>query len=76
MTSMMKHFDSLSADYNNGRIVYLSLIKPNHGFEKELHDTAERLNERADISKVGVDYFHFDFHGICKGNSEKMMEYL
>ena len=51
---MMKHFDSLSAEYNNGKIVYLSLIKPNHGFEKELHDVAERLNSKGDIAKVGI----------------------
>ena len=73
---MMKHFDSLSAEYNNGRIVYLSLIKPNHGFEKELHDVAERLNSKGGISKKDIEYYHFDFHGVCKGNSEKMMHYL
>ena len=44
---MMKHFDSLNTDYNDGKIVYLSLIKPDHGLEKDLFDMTERLNTRA-----------------------------
>ena len=74
---MLKHFDSLQEDYMGGSVAILNLIGRNKGLEKILYERQEIVMIDTNLLRNSeIEYYHFDFHAECGGNSDPCMEYL